>query len=164
MDALLAGCFMACLLGTRKFETAYEYMEKFYPLALIFLFVISLCLESHLEPHYDLTLDFTLNALAGSFFVLWLARNERHLLGKVANSRSVTTVGVMSYSIYLWQTTGTHFAKGFVHSIAWLSLVALAATASFYLIEKTSLMARAQLEQLVLRRKHILVPEVIPAL
>jgi len=68
---------------------------------------------------------------------------------RLLSAPPVVAVGRISYSIYLWQQlflnrTAPAWATAFPRNLA---LVALAGTASYYLIEKTSLSARVVLQQ-----------------
>ena len=154
MDALLSGCLLAAVSGTRRFEALYKRVEGVALLAPVFLFVVSPALIDRLGTRYAFTVGLTLNSLVAAYFVLWLSRHEDHVLGRIANHRAVTALGVMSYSVYLWQTLATHYAVGVAASAAALGSIALAATASFYLVEKPAMAARNNLRAVLARLRH----------
>ena len=71
------------------------------------------------------------------------------LVGKLLNSRPFVFVGVMSYSIYLWQQPFLNRLSGSVTATFPLNvaLATVAALGSYYLIEKPALRARVRIER-----------------
>jgi peptidoglycan/LPS O-acetylase OafA/YrhL len=79
----------------------------------------------------------------------YCVRNPQGLAGRVLNWKPLIVVGVMSYSIYLWQNLFLNrYETAFVNTFPYnLVLVAVAATASFYLVERPSFALRERLER-----------------
>jgi peptidoglycan/LPS O-acetylase OafA/YrhL len=155
MDSLLSGCLVACLLGTRRFESMYKRLERLYWIAPVFLFIVSPMIVRRLWFRWDYPIGFTLNSIAGAYFILWLSRNEGSLLGRVANWKPVARVGVMSYSIYLWQTLPTHYSDGARGLLLSLVFILVAASLSFYCVERPAAAARSYLERVLFKSRTI---------
>jgi peptidoglycan/LPS O-acetylase OafA/YrhL len=147
MDALLSGSMTACLVGTARFERVYAWLTRFYWVAPVFLFGVSPYLSRHYRYTYDYTLGYTLQSLVGAFFILWLSRNEQHVLGRVANWKPISVIGAMSYSIYLWQTLGTHYADGLIRVLLGCAFMAAMAYLSFRLVERPAAQLRSHLDR-----------------
>jgi peptidoglycan/LPS O-acetylase OafA/YrhL len=155
MDALLSGCLLAALMGSSRFERAYRKVEGWYWLAPIFLFVVSPFFSRRYLFRYDYPVGYTLNALVGAFFILWLSRNRPSILGRIANWKPIARIGVVSYSIYLWQTLGTHYAVGALRIALCLIFIAVMTALSYYLVERPSAAARSYLEKAYFKKKVI---------
>jgi len=155
MDALLAGCVTAASMGSRKFEEMYRRLAKVHWVAPCFLFVVSPWLSRRFWIAWDYSAGFTLNALFGAFFVLWLSRNEHSVAGRVANWPPVAKIGAMSYSIYLWQTMGTHSADGWTGVAKGTAFLAAMTLISFHCVERPAGSARSFLERRYFRREAI---------
>src|SRR5262249_41054877 len=81
----------------------------------------------------------------------WCVTYHKGIIGTILNSRPLVSVGVISYSLYLWQQMffnrySTALMTTFPINI---TLVTAAAIASYFLIEKPCLRFRQHLEQVV---------------
>jgi peptidoglycan/LPS O-acetylase OafA/YrhL len=155
MDSLLSGCLMACLMGTRRFEWVYKWLEPYYWWAPVYLFIVSPFLVRRYWIRWDYPIGFTLEAIAGTYFILWLSRNENSLLGRIANWKPIAIVGIMSYSIYLWQTLPTHYSAGVSGVFHCLIFILVMASASFYCVERPAAAARNSLEKVLFKTKPV---------
>jgi len=89
--------------------------------------------------------------------IAWSVTNYTGKIGKVLNSKPMVFIGVMSYSIYLWQQLFINPKSSGVISRFPLNLILLAATslASYYFVELPSLRIRQRLEtRLFAQRRH----------
>ena len=164
MDALLCGCLVALLIDNNRFESAYNALERYWWVAASYLFILAPYLSDHFFPVYDATVGYTLDSIAGAFFILWLSRNEGHFLGRIANAKPIARIGMASYSIYLWQTLATHTAVGALQVAGGLLFIAAMSALSYYFIEGPAAIARGQIERLFgTRRAEILTPTTISA-
>jgi peptidoglycan/LPS O-acetylase OafA/YrhL len=79
----------------------------------------------------------------------YCVRNPDGIAGRILNWRPLVALGVMSYSIYLWQNLFLNRNEsGLINTFPLnLVLVALAATASYYLVERPSFTVRERLER-----------------
>ena len=86
---------------------------------------------------YEIALSRTVEAAAIAAATFFLVMGPNNLIGRILDARPVAAMGVLSYSLYLWQQPFLH--AGSPH---WFSqfptnfaLTAIAAVASFYLVE-----------------------------
>ena len=138
MDALLAGCLVACCIGSRRFEAAYDRARRAIWAAPVLLFGFSPWLTNHLGSHYTLSVGYTANALLAAWLIVWVSRQRAGHIHSIANARPVVMVGTMSFSVYLYQTIPTHYAIGWGHIALALGTIAVMTMASFYGVEKWS--------------------------
>jgi peptidoglycan/LPS O-acetylase OafA/YrhL len=132
LDSLMTGCAMAIFYQHLQFKWRWTLP------AAIFLFVVSPYLADHLHGYYELPFGVSLDNLAIGYLLLYAVRNPDSLFGHVLNHRIVAHIGVLSYSLYLWQQL---FLGEF--PLPWGLLGAfLAAELSWRVIEKPSLKLR----------------------
>lgn len=148
-DFIMFGCLIALLQNTARFESVYRASTKYWYLPPI---VILVCngLGTVYENYFNLTIGNTVQGFAIAMFLLWCTRNPETIIGKFLNCRVMTTIGVLSYSIYLWQTLFLHHLNSSVFAFApWLGRLPLnwpgifiAALLSYNLIEQPALRLR----------------------
>lgn len=154
-DFIMFGCLVAILQGTSRFETVYRFCTQVWwapPLTLVLCDVVSVLYKNY----FDLTVGFTIYGFAIAMFLLWCTRNAQSIVGRVLNSWVMAKVGVLSYSIYLWQTLFLHEGNEAVFSwMPWLGRFPgnwvgflVAGLSSHYLVERPSL----KLRDVVVRR------------
>jgi peptidoglycan/LPS O-acetylase OafA/YrhL len=152
-DSLMFGCVVALLQGTPRFERLYAIATRVWwvPPAVILL---SDCIGARFQNYWQFPLGLTICGAAIAMFLLWCVRNPTSAVGRVLNSRPVVHIGVLSYSIYLWQTLFLHAGNATVFgpSLKLIStfpgnLVAilLAAEFSYHIVEQPSLRLRGRL-------------------
>jgi peptidoglycan/LPS O-acetylase OafA/YrhL len=152
-DSLMFGCLLALVQGTPFFERLYNYATKIWwiPPAAI---VLSDCLSARYQNYWDFPVGMTFCGVAISFFLLWCVRNPTSVVGRILNSRSVAHIGVLSYSIYIWQTLflnpdnvslfGPSLKLFYTLPFSWLAIL-IVAELSYYLVERPSLRLRTHL-------------------
>jgi peptidoglycan/LPS O-acetylase OafA/YrhL len=155
-DFIMFGCLLALLQHTPRFETIYRALTRQWWLAPA---VIVACsgISARFQNYFDLPLGYTINGIAIAIFLLWTTRNPDTAVGRVLNWKPVAQIGVLSYSIYIWQTLFLHADNiqvfgtrigfmGFISSFPgnWIAIL-LIACASYYLVEQPALRARAHL-------------------
>ncbi len=160
-DFLMFGCLVALLQGTAWFETLYRRATRLWWLPPAMMAVCSV-LGARYENYFNLPFGYTINGAAIAFFLLWCTRNPGTAVGRVLNWGPVARVGVLSYSIYLWQTLFLHHLNGPVFApLAWLTIppvswagFCLMALFSYEVIEQPSLVLRGRLVRRLASSRH----------
>ena len=152
-DSLMFGCLLALVQGTPVFERLYGYATKIWwiPPAAI---VLSDCLGARYQNYWDFPIGMTFCGAAISFFLLWCVRNPTSAVGRFLNSRPIAHIGVLSYSIYIWQTLflnpsnltlfGPSLKLLYTFPFSWLAILVVAEL-SYNLVERPSLRLRNHL-------------------
>ncbi len=152
-DCLMFGCIVALLQGTPRFERVYAFATRIWwiPPAVILL---SDTLQARFLNYWQMPFGFTVCGTGIAFFLLWCVRNPTSAVGRILNARPIVHIGVLSYSIYLWQTLflnydnvpvfGQSLKLLTIFPFSWLAILAVAEL-SFYLVERPSLHLRNRL-------------------
>lgn len=138
VDALMFGCLTALLSGTPLLESVYRKVERSIWIFPIFIFGVSPFLTRHWGGAYLYIVGFTLEGAMIALTMLWLIRNSESVAGRILNSRPIVHVGIISYSLYLWQQLllngkNESFFGKFPYNLAFMLL---AAEFSYYVIER----------------------------
>jgi peptidoglycan/LPS O-acetylase OafA/YrhL len=144
MDSLMSGCFVALSEGEPWFERIYNRVSRYvYPMLGVLL-IVSPMLTHRFGGAYKYLLGFSIEAFCIAFSMLWLVRNPKSPLGRALNWGPVKFIGVMSYSLYLWQTVMLHPGNHTVFGRYPFNLAYIFACASFsyFLVERPSLKLR----------------------
>ncbi len=146
-DGLATGCLLAIFYQQLQKSRWYQ---KLLETRLFFLIPIFLIwLNSQIDPRqFYLGVVFTLSNLLIVLCLDWAITNYQNWFGIFLNSRPMTQIGVMSYSIYLWQqpflkTTDPQWFNYFPYNFIG---IALFSTFSYYLVEKFWLGQRQKIE------------------
>lgn len=157
-DALMFGCAAALLEGRSRFEQVYRAVTR-VPWLPVMGLAIGSYLEMRFQNYWNFPIGETYTGLLIAFVLLWTVRNAESLPGRLLNARWVTHLGVLSYSIYLWQTLFLHHLNAGVFSgmewlgrfpLNWIAIL-LVAEISYLLVEQPSLRLRNRL----LRAGHV---------
>jgi peptidoglycan/LPS O-acetylase OafA/YrhL len=155
-DFIMFGCLVALLQHTSRFERIYQFAVRRWWLAPT---VIAICsaLTARYANYFELPIGYTINAAAIAVFLLWCTRNPSSATGRILNWKPIVQIGVLSYSIYIWQTLFLHpnnpqvFAPLGRFGI-WISTfpgnwpaILVAACLSYYVIEQPALRARVRI-------------------
>ena len=149
-DALAMGCLLA---GLRSTLHGYGWYRRILSSPLFVLVPLLGLLTFELGPQLlpdiaNLAIGYTVIDLAIALSLDWCLLFPNGRIGRVLNAAPVAAVGMLSYSIYLWQEPFL-----FVSRRAWwqvppanLGLMLLAATVSYLLIEHPCLRLRSRWE------------------
>jgi peptidoglycan/LPS O-acetylase OafA/YrhL len=157
-DFIMFGCLLALLQDTPRFESFYRYATRFWWATPVVMIGCSIA-SARYQNYFDLPIGYTINGTAIAIFVLWCARRPSSAFGRILNSAPVVRIGVLSYSIYLWQTLFLHPRNFTIFRAStgisnfpgnWVGFF-LAAFFSYYIIEQPSL----RLRSILVRRLHI---------
>ena len=150
MDSLMAGCLIALLYKNARFQTLLQSLYRWQVplLAAIFMFGLSPFLAAHFRGIYALPIGWTLENMSAALIVLWVIDHSRSRVGVFLNSRLLVHLGVISYSLYLWQQffLTTQNPLSFDKFPFNLVLAVLAAEASYFIIERPMLAWRQRLK------------------
>lgn len=106
-DSLMFGCLAALWQGSPRFEAVWEKIERAgvsVPVAVAsFLLLVSPYLRMAFRGAYQITVGTTLEASAITILMLWLVRHSDSTVGSILQRRFIVHVGVLSYSLYVWQ-------------------------------------------------------------
>jgi peptidoglycan/LPS O-acetylase OafA/YrhL len=137
-DVLMVGCLLALLWDDPRTQRVIGRVTKrpLLVLALVYL-VLSAYLDNHFHGKWAQPVGYSLDAFAIGFVMVYAVSRANGALGRILNSRWMVQIGLMSYSLYLWQQL---FLTTYNHSVTGqfpLNLVctALTATLSYYLVE-----------------------------
>ena len=145
-DSLMIGALVALLYGKPRFE---NFVERLFtwrlPLAgAAFLLFLNPILEEKAHGAYMLPVGILLQNCIIALIMLWAIQNSDKAFGRVLNSRLAIHVGLISYSLYLWQQIFlTTQNKSFTGVFPMNLLCTLAvAECSYWFVEKSFLAMR----------------------
>jgi peptidoglycan/LPS O-acetylase OafA/YrhL len=146
-DAIAIGCVLASLREWLGRKSAYADLMS----SRWFICVPAVAiLASRFHPYsrFGLPIGETIMNVALALCIDWSIRNAHTSFGRFLNWPPLVAIGVMSYSIYLWQQiflnrTSAMPMNAFPLNIV---LVFVAAAASFYLVERPFMELRRRLE------------------
>jgi peptidoglycan/LPS O-acetylase OafA/YrhL len=154
IDTLMCGCLIALFYDDPIFGrfTGRMFRPAILVAAVLFLFVGSPVCVALFRGFYGVPLGPTLESVCIGLLLLYVVRKPQSWPGRVLNTRGIRHIGVVSYSLYLWQQPWM-----IQFSPPWNLLLALTcAELSFTCIERPSQRLRDALEQ----RSKCVVPEV----
>lgn len=102
-DALMFGCLGALEYDSQSFR---DRCLRAFPLlfALIpFVFVVQPLITARFGGSLLYTVGYTFEGITILLSMLWVIEHPASVVGRLLNSRIVAHVGVISYSLYLWQ-------------------------------------------------------------
>jgi peptidoglycan/LPS O-acetylase OafA/YrhL len=149
-DTMLVGCALALVRQRKEFEEWHSRVLKGWMIMLIGFaaFYLSplvlVSLPKRASGLYAEAINPSLVAAATAVIVLHLITRTRSMAAGILNHGILRHIGVLSYSLYLWQQMfmmhQLHFYwVGYIYAF-------LAAETSFWLIERPSLLLRKKLE------------------
>jgi peptidoglycan/LPS O-acetylase OafA/YrhL len=155
-DSMAAGCILA---GTHEWLQRQQPYHAILESRLFSLVPVAILYASLLpnSSRLNLLIGITVQNIGIAACIAWSVVNYSGRIGKVLNAKPLVFLGVMSYSIYLWQQPFVNPKSAAItsHFPLNLILVSIASLASYYCIERPSLRLRQQLEsRLFPRREH----------
>ena len=146
-DSLAIGCLLADAAERLAAWRPYRALLESPLFVLVPLTVLAAsCLGDH--PRINIFVGYSVMNVGFALCVHWSLLYSTGRIGRVLNHRAVVFVGVLSYSIYLWQQL---FLNRYNPSLPGFPLnlipVAGAALLSYYLIERPALRSRPRVER-----------------
>ncbi|HXE31431.1 MAG TPA: acyltransferase [Terriglobales bacterium] len=136
IDTILFGCLLALVWDTDRFQGVLRRHARRSRIltAVALLGVASPWAASRFHGAYMDPLGYSLEAALIAFVVAGAVLRPETWCGRALNSRLLRHLGVISYSLYLWQQL---FLGPRWHALPWALLLALgAAEASYFLVER----------------------------
>ncbi|HEY2384667.1 MAG TPA: acyltransferase, partial [Terriglobia bacterium] len=147
-DAIATGCLLAGAGGWLKAQAAYRKIleSKFFvavPAAVLFFHMFF----GHPTIYY--LISHTMMNIGIALCLDWCVTYHTGIVGRILNSKPLVGIGVISYSLYLWQQMffNRHSPSAMTSFPANVALVAAAALMSYFVIEKPSLRLRQRFER-----------------
>ena len=145
MDGLMLGCVLALLWGTPGFEAFRRRLGGTAAMAAAAVVATSAALTVAFGGRYRLPIGYSVEALAIGVLLTWCVSRPSTAVGRILNSRPLVHLGVLSYSLYLWQQPIV--SPTLVHRLALGLLgVLLVAELSYRGIERPFLRLRQRVE------------------
>lgn len=112
-DALMFGCLLALVLSdaTLRAHARRLVTGSRCAIASLFLFLVSPFLVTRWEGAYLLPVGNSLEGLAIAMLICWLLLNAKSRAGRFFDGRAISAIGVLSYSLYLWQQPFARLAQ-----------------------------------------------------
>ena len=146
LDTIMFGCWLALVWDNERVVATLERFARPWMVALASLFLIFVdpMLLERFRGYYSLPIGMTLEAICICLVLIYVVRQPGTLAGRFLNLPAVRHVGVISYSLYLWQQLFT--PPG--HGLFPLNILAAFACAelSYRLVERPILQLRDTLE------------------
>jgi len=150
MDVLATGCLLAlCRAELHQKDYYLKILKSYFTPVILILIIIFLGVIS--ETHFDAFYLFGITIINLSIVLCidWLIVNRQSPAGRLLNLSPLKFIGVLSYSIYLWQELFTFYSESmpwtyFPYNIILLSVFSLF---SYYFVEKRFLNLRQELEK-----------------
>lgn len=142
LDTIMMGCLLSLVLDMKIWESLVKRAMSSWVVfgAFIFLFAVDEPAATHWRGMYKMTVGISLENIAIAAIVLYSTFRHTSLLGKLLNLRWIQHLGIISYSLYLWQQLFTgSFTRLFPLNI--LAIV-ICAELSFWLVERPSFAVR----------------------
>jgi peptidoglycan/LPS O-acetylase OafA/YrhL len=145
VDTIMFGCLLALLWQNDRFRRWLPILTSSWLMAgsVFFLFLLDPLLESHFYARYSLLFGMTLEGIAISLVTLYVVKRPDTLYGRVLNTPILRHIGVISYSLYLWQSILTAEAGRFFPFN--LAAILLCAELSYWAVERPSQRLRDRL-------------------
>lgn len=147
MDLLMFGCAGSLWLSLKKDFSERNFLLNGYTQSFLIFFVLWLspAIASRLKGAYLMTLEPTLEGLCIILFLIWVTQKPSLWVKQLLNMPFLVRIGLLSYSLYLWQQlfTRSHFRFGFFTSVPFNFLLCwLCAEISYNCIEQPFLRIR----------------------
>ncbi len=104
-DLLMFGCLAALLYDSPRFQNALSvlYGLQVPVFSAVFLFVVSPILSNYAGGNYTFVIGYTLQGLAVVTRMLYSIQRADGVFGRLLNRPILVHIGLISYSLYLWQ-------------------------------------------------------------
>jgi peptidoglycan/LPS O-acetylase OafA/YrhL len=147
LDTIMFGCLLALLWRNPSFNKLIGPFVRGWVAALAasFALVGSPVLQFYFRGSYGLVFGVSLTALCLSLILVYVVRIPDSALGRLLNTRALRHIGVISYSVYLWQQVFTRANSSRI--FPWnIPAIFLCAELSYWIVERPSFRLRDRVE------------------
>ncbi len=156
-DALMVGCLLAFGLGTPRFERLWSWITtRHLHWAIVIWFPLSWILTARFSGVWLYPIGYLGDALAVATLMVWLMRAPRTWFGRALNWPPVVHIGLISYSLYLYQQLfmTSHNTTWFGQlTIGGLIGLFVAAELSYHLVEQPFMKLRVRRDRAAALRR-----------
>jgi peptidoglycan/LPS O-acetylase OafA/YrhL len=146
-DGLATGCLLAGFQGQLASVAIYRKIRTPFFAGVAVLGILLVNSISNQNPVIRILIGPTLVNLQIAWLLDIVMTHRHSLLGRLLNSAPMVFVGVLSYSLYLWQQPFLTWSRNALQSFPLNVALALAAACgSYYLVERPFLRLRKRLE------------------
>ena len=149
LDTIMFGCAMALLWNRDRFTGLAEKLlhPTLFAFSIFYITILSPCLSARFGARYDWTIGYTLRSFLISIVLLYVVRRPVSFPGRVLNLAPIRHIGIISYSLYLWQQmfTGPHSRLFPLNLMA----IGVCAELSYWLIERPAFRLRDKVETML---------------
>jgi peptidoglycan/LPS O-acetylase OafA/YrhL len=143
IDTIMIGCVLALVIDMKLWERFLARINTTVAVSLATFFVlfVNLPITEHLRGAYDLAIGLSLQGFCCGIIVLYTISHPHNFVGRFLNNRIIAHIGIISYSLYLWQQLFTANER-----FGWFPLnivmIFICAELSYFLVEKPSFAIR----------------------
>jgi len=151
-DSIATGCLLAGVRTWLHDNAIYRrFLDSGWFAAVPLIGVLGHVTQDH--PVVSFGIGMTVANLAIALCVDWAVTHHEGRVGRVLNARPIVFVGLISYSLYLWQQPFLHRASDGSVAAFPLNIVLAVALAliSYYVVERPALRIRKQIERALFR-------------
>jgi peptidoglycan/LPS O-acetylase OafA/YrhL len=147
IDTIMFGCLIALLWESSLFERTKGIWASgwCFSTAVLFLLFLDPLLDLRFQGRYGLTVGMTLEGVSICLVTLYVVTRPGTSGGRVLNTPFLRHIGVISYSLYLWQSILT--SENFGYFAYNLAAVLACAELSYWVVERPSLRLRDRLRK-----------------
>jgi peptidoglycan/LPS O-acetylase OafA/YrhL len=145
IDTIMFGCLLALLWENDRFNRLVQPWANPWALAaaVSFLVLVDPLLDLSFRGGYSLVFGMMLEGISISVITLYVVRHPTTLSGRILNTSALRHIGLISYSLYLWQNILTGEADRYFPLN--LAAILFCAEVSYWLVERPSLRLRDRL-------------------
>jgi len=156
-DSLMSGCLLAILLHQGRCVRLFDWIcrRQTRAIAVLSAIVISVVIQFRFGPIYGDSLGLAINSVLVAAFIAQMIAWRDAAVGHWLNWRWISYLGVLSYSLYLYQQIAVHPAQriaaklpGIVRLPTMVVVILFFALASYYVVERPALHLKARFSDL----------------
>ncbi len=148
IDTIMFGCLLALLWQNDRFNQRLRILTSHWSLAgaALFLFLVDPLLDLRLGGSYGLLIGMTLEGVSICLITLYVIKRPGTPLGRILNTPVLRHLGIISYSLYLWQNIFTE--EGARYFPLNLAAILVCAELSWWAVERPFLRLRDRLQKM----------------